>query len=65
MPKGSVQSDEAVVFLVWLCSIPKTLKDATCPMRMIEQILKLSLQGKSVREISRATGVSRPSVVTY
>ncbi len=33
-------------------------------MRTIEQILKLSLHGKGVRDISRATGVSRPSVAT-
>jgi len=34
-------------------------------MRKIEEVLRLSAQGKSVREISRATGVSRPSVATY
>jgi len=35
------------------------------PVRKIEEVLRLSAQGKSVREISRAMGVSRPSVATY
>ena len=34
-------------------------------MRKIEEVLRLSAQGKSVRVISRETGVSRPSVATY
>ncbi|WP_298339060.1 helix-turn-helix domain-containing protein [Ferrimicrobium sp.] len=34
-------------------------------MRKIEEILRLSAQGKSARAISRDTGVSRPSVAAY
>jgi hypothetical protein len=34
-------------------------------MRKIEEVLRLSVQGKNVREISRVTGVSPPSVATY
>jgi len=34
-------------------------------MRKIQEVLRPSAQRKSVRELSRATGVSRPSVATY
>ncbi len=34
-------------------------------MRKVEEVLRLRSQGKSVRVISRETGVSRPSVATY
>ncbi len=34
-------------------------------MRNVEEVLRLSAQGQSIREISRIMGISRPSVATY
>ena len=34
-------------------------------MRNVEEVLRLYSQGQSIREISRITRISRPSVATY